>query len=266
MYKYVLIIVIFVITSSCKSTDQLDNYFTLKSDLLPGFELSGIILKENEKDILYITKVRIFSNWERGWTEGFYEASGKYLIEKSTGGDKLIEVDPFELWDIVSGEIRYYDTYYRGDDGLRKVRNRLDRLRELSKALIEDMNYPKYFTDLEKNLYPILFPEVYNFNKLKREGRLSKDFYNSNLEVEVIRGNGINWRSDYTKAVFPKEFWELRDTGSIYRDALEAPDIFKSLYNLNYYFKESGIQNGNNESNFMSKLWNGRCTSDRRSK
>lgn len=244
MFKYIKIIICVVFLSSCMTPDKTTrdgNNFTFTSQHLPGFEITGVTAAEEGKEILYITSVRMFSNWEGGWTEGFYEASGKYIIENEGQNYKLTEVDPFELWDIVSGEIRYHDNYYRGDDGLWKVKNRIDRFRELSRVLISDMGFPKFSGDLEQDIYPQLFPELYKFKKLEEDNKLPTVFYESGLEPEIFRANDIKWRVDYTESVFPEPFWKLRDSGTLYRDALEAPDIFRSIYNLEEFFSNKEL-------------------------
>ncbi|MBN2616988.1 MAG: hypothetical protein JXR64_01610 [Spirochaetales bacterium] len=241
MRKYFKFTVLILIFASCSTNKVDDKSFTFTSPNLPGFSISGIVANEEGIDYLYITSVRMFSNWAGGWTEGFFEASGRYQLEKSGNNYKLTEIDPFELWDIVSGEIRYHDNYYRGDDGVWKVKNRVDRLKELCRVLTIDMGFNKYSGNLEKEIYPTLFPELYKFKKLEVKGLLPKSYYESGLEPKTVRANDIKWRVDYTQAVFPQEFWELRDSGTLYRDVLEAPDIFNSLYNLEEFFSRKEI-------------------------
>lgn len=220
----------------------------IESPLIPGVIISGQLSRETDGIYCYITDVRMFSNWENGWTEGFFEASGKYLFVKDDSSYVIKEVDPFELWDIVSGEIRYYDAYYREDDGLWKVKNRTDRLMELSRVLHKDFNLDSFYGHIEKknsigkaftkDVYPVLFPELYDFKKLDKSGKLPIDFYKSVYKNEIVWGNGIKWRTDYTKSVFQEQLWDLRDSGTLYRDVIEAPEIFFSLYNLESFFEE----------------------------
>ncbi len=234
-----------VLLTSCATTKPTTtrdgNNFSFSSIYLPGFEISGVTATEEGYEVLYITSVKMFSNWEGGWTEGFYEASGKYIIETSGEQSKLTQIDPFELWDIVAGEIRFHDNYYRGDDGLWKVKNRIDRFKELSRVLINDMDFPKFSGDLETDLYPTLFPELYKFKKLEESGELPQAYYDSELEPKINRASDIKWRTDYTESVFPEPFWKLRDSGTLYRDALEAPDIFRSIYNLEQFFSNKEL-------------------------
>lgn len=216
----------------------------LTSKAIPGMRFEGTV----DGDDIYFSRVRIFSNWENGWTEGFYQASGKYSVEYSDNGYTLREVDPLEIWDIESGEIRYRDKYYREDDGLQKVRNRIERVKEYSKV-IKEGGGPEFLGGVKKpNLlssytlkeffYPILFPEIVGFNKLYKNGDLPDKYYESNNDKLVYEGSNIKWRDDYTRAIYPEHLWELRNSGTIYRDFEEAPNIFISYYNLNGFIEK----------------------------
>lgn len=239
--KYIKVIVCLFFITSCTTVKERSNGFSFESDILPGMTISGITASENGVEILYITGVRMFSNWAGGWTEGYFEASGKYVMETYEGTYKLIEIDHFELWDIISGEIRYHDTYYRGDDGLWKVKNRVDRLKEISRVLVNELGKTDKLEDLSHDIYPFMFPELYKFDDLEKKGELPESFKNSGFEPEIIKSSGINWRSDYSRSVFPEQIWKLRDSGTLYRDVQEAPDIFRAIYNLEYYFKNGEL-------------------------
>ena len=58
------------------------------------------------------------------------------------------------------------------------------------------MEYPKFSEDLEKDLYPMLFPELHKFKKLEESGDLPQAFYKSELEVKINRASDIKWRVD----------------------------------------------------------------------
>lgn len=233
MFRYIPILVLILLFSACSTTVVEENTFSFTSPDLPGMTILGITAQEEGREILYITQVRLFSNWPSGWTEGIFEASGKYGLEQTEDGYTLTTLDTFELWDIISGEIRYHDTYYRGDDGLWKVKNRVDRIRELSRILQTDMGFPQYVKYLEEEIYTKLFPEVFNKEVFKQENY---------TQLKYVRGSGINWVDEYTQNVLPEEFWELRNSGTLYRDCIEAPKIFRSIYNLESYFNQGELK------------------------
>ncbi len=211
---YAIILLLF---QSCETKNSKDNLLTFTVKSLPGTEITGIVDSGEDRDIVYVTRIRLFSNWANGWTEGSFEASGKYYIETFGSEINLTEIDPIEIWDINSGEIRYFDKYYRNDDGEWKVKNRIDRLREVVSILKKNSDLPEKM-EKSSEVYSYLFPEL-------DEGRnLFKD---------------IKWNEEYTKETFPENIWELRDSGTIYRDVTESPDILVTLYNLDSFIKDN---------------------------
>lgn len=255
MKKIILLLTVGIFLS-CSSEFKLGNKdisieytnegFELNSPAIPGITLYGY----QSEGYLYITKARFFSNWAQGWTEGFYEASGKYKIKEINGGTYLVEEDRLEFWDIISGEIRFKSKYYRNDDGLQKVRNRIARHKEYVNVLknwndfnnnyiggIKKIGNLSGFT-LKEHIYPYLFPEIVGFEKLDSKNMLPEEFYYNGYEEIKVEGDNIYWRHDYTISVFPEHIWELRDSGTIYRDFQESPYIFISLYNLEKFLDE----------------------------
>jgi hypothetical protein len=225
----------------------------LTSPLFPAVTIYGDIEQQGEGFVYYITKARLFAAWPNGWTEGFYEASGKLVFAGDDGGMTCHIEDPFTLWDIISGEIRYYDVYYRKDDGARKVKNRVDRLTDISRFLTE-RHFPPVYGHIKrettmgpgfkKEIVPYLFPERRNFGKLEKNGRLPDEFYQAKGEfpVNTVWGSGLWWRTDYTNTVFPEYLRQLRNSGTLWRDYEEAPLLFFSLYTIAHVF-DSAIKN-----------------------
>ena len=150
-------------------------------------------------------------------------------------------IDQLKIWDIISGEIRYFDKYYSDNDGLIKVKNRIERLEELVIFVKNNLGYGATIINVDIGLMSTLFPEVYNFKKLKKENKLPEVFYIMNLKHQEIIANDIIWRLDYTKSVFPENLWDLRNSGTMYKDVQEAPSIFKTLYNLDAYINKEEI-------------------------
>jgi len=190
---------------------------TLSSPLLPGITVYGEKEETQEGFEFYITGIRMFTNWPRGWTDARYEASGIIVFREQEDGWIGEIKDPFELWDISKGEIRYYDNYYRDDEGLRKVKNRIDRINELNRFLKEERELREYYPDIlsfEKDTVPLLFPEAErNFSLKKRKVLFSRN-------------------SEYSREILPENLVPLRDSGTLWRDFEEASGLMYSLYNL----------------------------------
>ncbi len=257
----------------------------ITSPLMPALTLVGDVVPTDGAADIYLTELRIFTNWANGWTEGRYEASGRIRLEPrdaeapdaraasraapavaAVGLSKtaytIAVADPLQMWSIVEGEIRYYDTYHRHDDGVAKVRARVDRVRELADWLREEQGFrPVYRVDRPRLLERIGSPS--------RGGRGSRgqvqsdapagsagsdedataaaSFHEAVLPVlfpEVAGdpipggatevGSDILWSIGYTETHFPERFRRLRNSGTLYRDYEEAFGLFYSFYNLPY--------------------------------
>ena len=210
--------------------------------LLPALRIHGeAFYSDNENIIIKIDSISVIANWPNGWTSGEWEASGTVVLEGGAGDSFRCRVtEPIMLWDIKKGETRYYDTYYRKDDGLQKVRNRMERIKEVCRFLQDRNEFPSMFGDIKKEtaygksmndlLLPFLFPETVDFKKTAAE-------WSTDSAVEYSSGAEMRWISDYTRAVFPEHLQKLRDSGTIWRDYEEAPELFMSVYNLQYYLQ-----------------------------
>jgi hypothetical protein len=246
----------------------------LTSSLTPSLTFVGdAVPEENGRVVVYLTELRVFTNWANGWTEGRYEASGNLELSPAPGaapgaapdaaGDATTEdgaaggaataytidvTDPPTLWSVVEGEVRYYDTYYRGDDGVAKVRARVDRLRELSRILRDDFDLAPVYRSMRRGsgerrpfhsaVHPLLFPELAD-GELAPAVASRVDLSREELLAEPTEiGSDIAWSVRYTETVFPENLHALRNSGTIFRDYEEAFELFYSFYNLNYLTAE----------------------------
>lgn len=220
---------------------------SLTTPLLPGFTFSGDLENIKERRLLRITRLEIFANWPNGWTHGRYEASGQIVIhQKSDRETRLETIESLDIWDIEFGEIRYFEDYYRGEEGSRKVDNRVARLRRLANILRETGRFPVWFNwikapgdtpddspyrpDADQAVKPFLFPETMAV---------------APAEIDPKRHNwavGYFWDRSYTAKILPEELRELRDYGSFWRDYREAPALFLAFYNLDYFFNRPYLE------------------------
>lgn len=200
-------------------------YGEYRSPLIPAAVIFTDV-EDGEKNNLrlFVTRVRFFTNWPNGWTEGDYEASGMYRLSYKAENTRITLQDEFTLWDIVSGEIRYFDTYHREEDGFGKVKNRIDRMTEISRYLREEKGFPPYYAE---NVFltavgEFLFPEVFGADT------------GTGGEKDTALGAGIFWDKQYSEKILPEQYVELRNSGTLYRDFEEAPELFYTIYNLDY--------------------------------
>jgi hypothetical protein len=209
----------------------------LSSPLLPGATFHGDVTVKENIYIFYITTVRFFANWPNGWTEGIYEASGTYTFERQEAnrqeGYLLTVEDPFTLWNIKSGALRYFDTYFRGDDGLSRVKNRIDRIEETTRFLKDEMKRRIWYSSKEysERIAPLLFPEA------KRKFARQNGLFQSCREEcckEMVPGAGIRWCTGYSEKLLPENLIPLRNSGTMWRDWEEAGKLWYTISNLEY--------------------------------
>ncbi|MCK4777570.1 MAG: hypothetical protein KAS39_04275, partial [Actinomycetia bacterium] len=126
---------------------------------------NGDLQAGNKSYLFTVYSIKFFANWYNGWTKGENEAYGK-IIFTELGGNKWESsvVEPFELWETISGEIRFNSMYYTHEDGTKKVKNRITRIEAVADFLLEN-NIPKFFINTKSFKYylrPLLFPEIYS--------------------------------------------------------------------------------------------------------
>lgn len=214
----------------------------ITSRYLPAAVVTGEI-EETEKGLyFYAVEIALFSEWPNGWTEGSLECSGTFFLEEGKDGWTFHKIDELSLWDVSTGAIRYYDTYYRGDDGLRKVKHRMDRMREVNKFLIEEKKFPPIndWKGFSKDAVSYLFPETKRLFRRKDRKHIfseTNNLYESSARDRVL-GADIYWNTGYTDKILPEHLVPLRNSGTLWRDYEEAGSLFFSLYNIEYFFND----------------------------
>ena len=180
---------------------------TVTTPWLPGTELFGTL----EETTVYVTGVRLFANWANGWTEAFFEASGTITFVPTGTGELArfsVHVDePVELWTLYDGGIRYYDTYLLGEEGLMRVRGRVNRLREVAEWMRERGGPTAYGSDSRDGAYG-----------LAMTGEVQQA-----VEAEIDAGTAPEW-------LIP-----LYESQSLERDLREASGMLVALYNLEHF-------------------------------
>ncbi len=170
--------------------------FAFESPLTPGITISGIFERKHPDRIdLYVTEAHLFTNWANGWTDGVYEASGTIHLRRTRDRGWRIEVsDTIELWSIRSGEIRYYDTYFRGDEGLSRVQARIDRLQAIAEWLSAEpagLLTAELATERVTEQAPLASDETAWVTSLVESGTLERDLRESASLLAAL------WNLDY---------------------------------------------------------------------
>jgi len=215
----------------------------------PKTFFTGYVTNETGDEMtLVIESFHWFNNWNDGWTEAVFSATGDIKLSRKTG-----------TWQITIGTmpvleyperatIRYRDTIIEGDSGLKQFKNRWDRITATSEFLAtglkdEIKNWPDFSVKGGK----FLFPEVYGYGIGYKESSAVKE--NRNL------AEGTSWDLRYTEEILPEEFREVRNSGTLFRDWQESSELFYISFNWKNIL-ESGIQNisGNITENITENI------------
>lgn len=179
----------------------------LTSPFISWSKIKGTISGDTTSDFKFlIESISYLANWPNGWTAGESEASGRIAFRKTDAGWEATVTEPFETWEVIRGEVRYFDDYYRKEKGLKKVKNRLTRINAVNHFFKEN-NSNEFFGH-------IWFKTTYSepFKKTLRLFLFDKD----------------------TK--YPDYLIKLKESGTIRRDYEEAVGLFFMDYNMEYYF------------------------------
>jgi hypothetical protein len=189
-------------------TDRSGRQAVVTSPWLPGAEITGIVEERPDGGLtVYITRARLFANWANGWTEAVYEASGILSVEPRGSVFALRLAEPVELWTLERGGIRYYDTYLLGDDGLSRVRARVDRLTEIARWMRDRGGPDAYGSD----------------ERAGRYGPAMADVVRRGVRDETAAGTAPEW------------LVALDASRSLERDLREASRLLVALYNLEHF-------------------------------
>ncbi|MCX7787013.1 MAG: hypothetical protein N2442_04890 [Spirochaetes bacterium] len=114
---------------STRGLEALLGEVELTSPLLPALQFRGTLSLYGPAELLLqIHSVRIFDNWNNGWTEGEAEGFGTILFRREYLRWWGTLRDRLGIGKVRSGEVRYFDHYYRGEEGTRRVQARIQRL------------------------------------------------------------------------------------------------------------------------------------------
>ena len=181
--------------------------FKWVSPLVYWAALQGDVKETGKGYQLNINQLNILTNWPNGWTYGVYDASG--TIELDSTGDCWTAgtMEDIEVWELIKGEMKYFDDYYLNENGLDKVKNRMYRIRAYNKYLRTKTDQEYFGHRGRESQYGTSYKAVFK-----------SVFLNRNVPV-------------------PEEFLELKKSGTIYRDFEEALGLMYMDYNMDYYFK-----------------------------
>ena len=219
----------------------------LTSNIISPCYFFGDIKIDQTGDIFfYINSLKFFTNWHNGWNSGTQMATGTLIFQVQNDKYLCEVVDEIRLWEVIKGESRYFDDIYKGDDGISNIKNKIDRIVETTNFLHD--KYPnQYFTNFKEFdktnpsfksvVRKKLFPEIFDLVNLYSKDQ-SPDYQIKDYENDLSLKFTIIWNKKYTREVFPKHLWEIRDSGTLYKDFEEVSPLFFSYYNIDFFISE----------------------------
>lgn len=150
--------------------ESLSGEVELTSPLLPAFRFLGTLSRSGPAELLLqIHSVRIFDNWNNGWTEGEADAFGTLIFRREYLRWWANLRDPLGIGEVRFGEVRYFDRYYRGEEGTRRVQVRVQRhlARATQEVSMEGGLKNTSDTDVEET--PRLFLSLLNLSRINQQ-------------------------------------------------------------------------------------------------
>jgi hypothetical protein len=162
-----------------------------------------------------------------GWVEFSLALSGGGTFIPRDGGVSTLRLrPPTEAVLVTGGKIRRGGTLLSGEDALRALNNRYERISALAEWMRgEDapVEAAGRFEDFEAHWKPILLPEL-----VPRRRR--PPLYDAGGGARRVTAEQVGWDTSYTERVLPEELRFLRDSGTLKRDWEESPQWIFLLY------------------------------------
>jgi len=186
----------------------------IEQSTLPGMAI--LAQPGTDPSILEAKMLVAFHNWSDGWTLYEQEISGKLQLATATPLPQISSDTQLEKFDIAFASIRAGEKVIGGAQAIDQVGKRLSRIDALStwmnRRLPAKLQTTTAFT---RQWEPILFPELSQ---------------TTNYEQGSDKALEIRWDRAYTKKNFPEEMAPLRQTGTLYRDWLEARQLLQAHF------------------------------------
>jgi hypothetical protein len=182
----------------------------LSSYLILPAKFTGTVAKDENGNYLFkIDKIKFLTSWPNGWTEGELEATGEVVFINNNENYTVKIKEQIEIWDLLKGEMRYFDKFFRNEDGLKHVHDRMERI----KRVIEFVKNEKIFPD--------------HFEKVWIR---SNDEDSFNHEVNKFLSD--------KRTIYPADLVPVKTSNTLEKDMDEAIELFFMYYNMDYFFNK----------------------------
>jgi hypothetical protein len=189
---------------------------------LPGLRINASL--PDAEGNFYFMSLDFFCSNLMGWNEFTLELSGGGSFREKEGGALLAAGVPVEMAGISKGRLRRQETRLTGEEALRALRNRQERITALCAWMRAQKDAPPFRNEAEFEAWwePVLLPEMVSSSR--RPAAWTEE------NAEWLRAEDIAWNTAYTKAVFSEDLWKVRDSGTLLRDWEETLDWIYFIY------------------------------------
>jgi len=195
-------------------------------------EINGEAFEEDDQNwVFYTDRLHLFFNWNDGWTESQIALQGAVRLSLDDKNKwKMSVIETPLLGSVLQGEIRFRRKKIKGDRAIDFMSRRLARTRSVTDFIqrtltVSDYNFDDskndlFSKDFNKKIKQLLFPEVYGFTEEYPQPPIQNE-----QTDRLVRGEEIQWDTLYTSEYFPEELWDVRNSGTLFRDFEEASNF-----------------------------------------
>jgi len=169
---------------------------------------------------LRVSGLEWFSNWEDGWTEATFCVTGALRLSPEGDDWVLSRQGDWRIEYPETARIRYRDNVIDGETSTKLLSNRWDRIQAISAYLAEKGYQWPFLKEASRELLPEIYgyPADYSGAKPGASSKAGK--------ARLSRAEGVSWNMDYTESRYPESLRDVRNSGTAYRDWIEARDLF----------------------------------------
>lgn len=253
----IVIFLLIILTVSCRSMPKGDSWFSEEDRIMDSWQLvfmpsegnsipvvlggshlensqlHGIAYVQDDGSyIIYIDRLDWFNTWHDGYTKATFSMIGTLKFIQNGGIGFLSVVDNLSIEHVTEGKLNYRGVNLYGDQAVDQIQRRWDRIFTTVQFLDERLNSESFdqrkllknrqkgeITSFEDAMVRVLFPEVFEYIDSNEMG-----------STNYIRGEGIFWDIDYSDNNIPDNLREIRNSGTLYRDYEESPEMFYLAY------------------------------------
>jgi hypothetical protein len=209
-------------------------WLRLESDRMPGLKLyapvSGTASSDRFDTARFdadFSSAVFFCSHDDGWAWFDMPVSGRVTVEKTNKGLLLKSESGIERLPAHKARLRAGSKVMSGERALDALRNRQERIAALSDFMHgkkETAENPSW-SEFKSFWQAYLFPETVS------EKNRGEEWKKLPAKTKFSRAEEYSWSKEYTDAEFPENMRELRQTGALWRDWLEAGPWIYAEYN-----------------------------------